>query len=322
MNNLVAIERCHSYHIDEVTDAVENALAPLGGIEAFIRKGDRVLLKPNLLNPKPSSKAVTTHPSVVEAAARMSLDCGAEVKIGDSPPIFSAQRTAKSCGIAEVAQRLGIEIVNFTHPTTETRTNPVLTAGIQSPCIEKSLLETDVIINLPKLKSHCQMLLTCSVKNLYGCVLKRRKALWHFRLQKSTDDFAAMILANYEKISPELTIVDAVVGMEGMGPGKGIPIDIGLILAGQNAVAIDRVVTELVHATPIENYVLRMARRFGFEGTDLESIQISGLSLEEAKLESFLLPDMYPIGFSMTHLAKGMVKYFINKFRNRPKTAM
>jgi len=247
MNSIVAVERCPSYDPNSVREAVEKALSPLGGISAFVKSGDRVVLKPNLLAGKPAEKAVTTHPAVVEAVARMVLDCGGKAVIGDSPPLPNARRIAKRCGIADVAQRLDIPVLHYRKPTRQCRHPQTRTAGVATPDIEKSLLEADVIINLPKLKAHQQMRLTCAVKNMYGCVIGRRKALWHFKLQRGQDSFATMLLAVYEKTAPELTIVDAVVGMEGLGPMNGTPKSVGLILAGQDAVAIDRVMVEVLN---------------------------------------------------------------------------
>ncbi|RJP31482.1 MAG: DUF362 domain-containing protein [Candidatus Omnitrophota bacterium] len=321
--NTVSVQRCSTYDPNEVSCAIELGLQSLGGIGAYVSRGDRVLLKPNLLYGKPAERAVTTHPAVVEAVARMALDCGAIVVIGDSPPLTGAHRVAQACGIADVAKRLGVPIVDFRRPSKKTRKSPQFTQHILTPCIEQSLLDYDVIINLPKWKAHCQMLITGAVKNLFGCVTKRRKAFWHFRLQHSTDEFAAMLLAVMEKISPELTILDAVVAMEGNGPNHGNPVPLGLLLAGQNPVAIDRIVAELLGIDVENHFILRAAQRLGIPGTDLHSIPITGLSLDEAKVHSFQLPEIIPIGFSLAHLIRGMARYFSGKLsRKRQATSM
>lgn len=314
MKTIVSIERCQDYDLPQVQDGIARALAPWGGIEIFVKRGDKVLLKPNLLYARKPEQAVTTHPNVVEAIARMVLDCGAQVKIGDSPPLPSAHRVAKACGILDVAQRLGVEIVDFHTPSSSFRGKQTYTQNISSPCTEASLQEADVIINLPKLKSHCQMMLTCAVKNLFGCVTGRRKALWHFRLRRGADDFAEMLLANMEKISPELTIVDAIVAMEGNGgPTGGDPKKIGLILAGEDCVALDRIASEIVQLPLQDDFLLRTAQKLGFPSVELSEIDIKGLSLNEARIETFRLPQLIPIGFSLTHLIRGLIKHIIKK---------
>ncbi len=317
MDNIVSIERCPSYQLDEVSAAIQNSLTPFGGMESFVKKGNRVLLKPNLLYGKPPERAVTTHPAVLEALASMVLDCGAKVVIGDSPPLASANKVAHACGVEEFAVKMGIPIVDFRSPTSETRRKQQLTVGISTPYLEKTLQEFDIIINVPKFKAHCQMVFTGAVKNLYGCVPKRRKAYWHFRLQRSADEFAAMLLAVMEKVSPELTVIDAVTAMEGQGPNHGTPTEVGLVIAGTNPVAMDRVVAEIVDVNVQDHFVLRTAQNLGFYTTDLKHIEIYGSSIEDAKPNSFVIPPMIPIGFSITHLVKGMVKYLAGKIHKK-----
>ena len=322
MHSSVVLERCLSYRQTEVDEAVQKVLSPLGGLNAFIRSGDRVILKPNLLAPKSPERAVTTHPAVVEAVVKLALDCGAKVSIGDSPPLPSAHRMARGCGIAEVARRLGVPIIDFRSPTTASRAPQIHTREIQSPRIDKTLLEADVVINLPKLKTHCQMLVTCAVKNLFGCIVGRRKALQHFRCKRSPDDFAAMLLANMEKVGSELTLVDAVMAMEGMGPSHGTPKPLHLLISGQDPVAVDRVVAELLKIDWRDHFVLRTAHRLGFSGVDLASLTIAGFPLDQAIPDTFELPELMPIGFSIPHLIKGIYKYCLNRMRKeRPRSA-
>ena len=312
----VSIQRCPNYNEAEIRICLEQALIPFGGLSSIIKPGDKVLLKPNLLFARPPEQAVTTHPAIVEAVAKMALDCGAKVSLGDSPPFPSVRRITKGCGIAEVTDRLGITLVEFKGSTHETRKQPVLTRHIKTPPLCQTLLDYDVIINLPKLKSHQQMFLTGAVKNLFGCVLGRKKAYWHFKLQPSHEDFAAMLLGIYEQIQPELTIVDAILSMEGNGPGNGTPIQTGLILAGQDAIAVDRVITELTGANPNNHFVIKAAAKLGFPSTDLNSIMISGISLEEARFASFQLPEVSSIGFSLKHIIRGLFKNIAHLFHS------
>lgn len=321
MNTTTAIEPCRTYNADEVTAALARALAPLGGMEAFAERGKRVLLKPNLLAGKDPERAVTTHPAVVEAVARMALNCGAQVWIGDSPPIVGAHRVAAKCGIGAVAERLGVPVLNLERPTRESRRGQTRTRGIASPAIDADLLEMDAVINLPKMKAHCQMRLTGAVKNLFGCVPARRKAYWHFKLREGREAFARMLLALSERIAPELTVVDAVTAMEGFGPGNGDPVHAGLLIAGTNPVALDRVISEIVRVDARDHYVVQAAAELGMPGAALEDIELSGIRLEDAKLDSFFIPEPMPIGFSIPHLVKGMVRYAIHRWRGARRSA-
>jgi uncharacterized protein (DUF362 family) len=317
MTFTVSIQRCTSYERSAVRQAVELAMRPFGGFESIIVKDDRVLLKPNLLFAKPAEKAVTTHPAIIEAVGEMALDCGARVYLGDSPPLPSARRVVRACGIEEVVNRLGIEVVEFTVPGTKPRRAQVRTQGIATPLLDESLSGYDKIINLPKLKAHQQMMLTCAIKNLYGCVNGRKKAYWHFRLRHSPEAFAEMLLAVYEKIVPEITIVDAVVAMQGRGPGSGTPYSSNLILAGTDPIAIDRVVTEITGVASEDHFVIEAAQKLGFPSSHLHSICIEGLSLPEAALPHFEKPEVTPIGFSFVHIVKGLCRHAMQIFRNR-----
>lgn len=322
MNNAfsVSIQRCATYQAEAVQAAVEQSLSPLGGMAAFVKPGDKVLIKPNMLFGRPPEAAVTTHPAVVEAVARLALDCGGRVAIGDSPPLASAKRVAAVCGIGEAARRLKVEIIEFNRPAPGFRRTPERTGTVISPHIDQAVLEADVVINVPKLKAHQQMLVTCGVKNLFGCVKGRRKAYWHFKLRRGPDAFADMLLALYERITPELTLVDAVIGMEGMGPGRGTPKPLGLILAGRDALAVDRVVTGILRLEAQAHYVIRAAKRWGFPMAELDSIPIHGIPLAEARADSFEIPEITPIGFSLPHLVKGIVKYAA-QYVKRPRPA-
>ncbi|MGC9330198.1 MAG: DUF362 domain-containing protein, partial [Candidatus Hinthialibacter sp.] len=300
-----------------VYDTVQRSIDLLGGIESFVKRGDRVLLKPNLLFGRSPEKAVTTHPAVIEATARLALDCGAKVFVGDSPPVLSAKRACARCGVKEAADRLGLTILELNHPTeTGWHTQPK-TDGIVTPPISGVLQDMDFIINLPKLKTHQQLYMTGAVKNLFGCVVGRRKAYWHFKLRSSVEDFAAMLLALYEKIAPGLTIVDGIVGMEGMGPGKGVPKSIGLILAGVDGIAVDCVLASLLSVDIQKNFVLRKAHELGFPGADLQAVTLRGESIEKAAFPSIEFPELTPIGFSIPHLIKGMMKYLAHRTHRR-----
>lgn len=317
MTAYVAIEPCASYRTEEVSTSIQRALGGIGGLETIVQPGDKVLLKPNLLFAKPAENAVTTHPALIESIAKLVIDCGAKAYLGDSPPLPSAHRVTKACGMADVMQRMDIELVEFKKPGTNMRKQPFYAKGIATPALESRLLEFDKVINIPKLKAHQQMVLTCGVKNLFGCVNGRTKAYWHFKLQSSRDAFADMILAVYEKVAPELTIVDGIVSMEGNGPGKGTPKPSHLILAGTEAVAIDRVITELVGLPPQEHPILRAAERHGHPCVHLANIEIGGLSIQEAKLENFLIPKLSPIGFSLAHIINGIWRSCKQTINNR-----
>ena len=168
----VVITKCNDYINEEVYRKIKDSVDLLGGIGAFVKKGERILLKPNLLSAKPPEAAITTHPAVVRAAIQLVKEAAGIPIVGDSPGIGSAAKVAQRCGIMAVAKELNVEVVDFA--TSITIDNP---AGKTFKRLEiaKEAIEVDGIINLPKLKTHTQMFLTLGVKNMFGCVVGARK---------------------------------------------------------------------------------------------------------------------------------------------------
>ena len=157
----VSLARCDSYDLARVREALEEAVSHFGGLAKFIKPGMRVLLKPNLVVGRPPEQAINTHPVFVEAVARMVIDAGGKPTIGDSPGFPSARNAAKPCGIADVAKRLGIKVIEMNRPTlVEPRVGPKKMKLRMS----KTALDFDVILNLPKLKCHTQLYMTVATK--------------------------------------------------------------------------------------------------------------------------------------------------------------
>lgn len=260
----VAVTKCATYEEQEVAAAVEKAVELIGGWDSFVSQGDRVLLKPNLLAPRPPQAAVTTHPAVVRAVAQQLLARGVQVQVGDSSGGVIAGRfpTARSftvSGIEKVCRELGLEMINF--DIAGTVRVAVRNGGFLSEVeVARPLLEVDAIINLPKLKTHTATLFTGAVKNLFGLVPGTRKAYYH-RQAARAEEFSSVLVDIFQTFPPRLNVMDAVVGMEGNGPGAGSPRQIGLLLAGGNAVLVDAVACRVIGLDPYRVRYLREAER-------------------------------------------------------------
>ena len=308
MPSSVALIRCGRYDREEVRAAVRRAVGLAGGIEAFVKPGARVLLKPNLLKAATPESCVATHPEVVRAVAEEVLGAGGRPFIGDSPAFGSFRDVGRTTGMDLVARELGIDLVELGRPVRVTGTN-----GGPPLKLSRTALEADVVINIPKLKAHCQLGLTAGVKNLFGCVPGKRKALWHLRLADKENLFAEMLVSVYSHVRPALTILDAIVAMEGNGPGKGTPKPMGLLLASTDAVAIDRVACELL-AYPHERHrILHAARKFGAGETEIKSISLVGDRLAESRPERFHHPRPIPIRFNPLRVVKSTVRHYALK---------
>ncbi|HSB03584.1 MAG TPA: DUF362 domain-containing protein, partial [Thermodesulfobacteriota bacterium] len=235
MQPKVSIVKCGNYNHEQVLNVLRQSIDLLGGIESFIKKGDRVLLKPNLLIGKSPDKAVTTHPSIIKAAIQIAREAGGAPSIGDSPAVGSTAKAAEKAEIAEMARSMDCPIVEFNRPVQAREVKGRVFKNIE---IDQAVLEADVIINLPKWKTHAQMLLTLGVKNLFGCVPGPKKALWHLKAGEDRKLFAQVLVDIFQIIRPALTILDGVTGMEGDGPSSGRSIALGLILASRDALSL------------------------------------------------------------------------------------
>lgn len=305
----VSIVRCDEYSRENLLNSIENLLRPLGGFKHFVRKGQRVLLKPNLLFPSAREKAVNTDPAFVSAVAEMVLECGAKPVIGDSPAFGTAKQVAQKCGLLDYAKKIGVDVIEFNRPVPVELRNGFFMKRIT---IDRAVLESDVIINLPKLKTHQQLGFTGAIKNTFGCVNGKRKALMHLRLGHREVDFGKMLLDVHHLVNPGLTIVDGVIAMEGEGPRKGMPKNFGIIIAGENGLAIDRVIEELIGIKFKPPY-LEAADELGLEPRSTNEIEIIGEKFNKLKVNDFKFPVFYPIGFSPFRIVKSTIKDLLTK---------
>ncbi len=295
MKTQVILGRCASYQRDEVEKALELLLAPAGGMAAFVSPGQRVLLKPNMLAAKEPELAVTTHPEIVRAVIRLVQKAGGQVAVGDSPGIGSPLQVAKRCGILAVIEETGAKFAPFSESV------PIRPRGSTFHQLEiaRDILDADVIINLPKLKTHQMMGLTCGVKNLFGAVVGMRKPRLHLQAGADKAFFALMLLELAEHIAPSLTIADAITAMEGDGPGSGDPIHMGALLASRSPLALDTVACKLVGMRPQEVWTQQVAAASHRQGSQLNQVELSGTPLEELRCAPFRPAKTTDINFGL-----------------------
>ncbi len=306
-NSIVSLHRIKKYDHAPISKAIKKVIEDLGGINSFIQKGDTVLLKPNLLSAKPPEAVATTHPLIVQVVGELVKDCGGKILIGDSPAIGSWKKIVQKTGMDLVAKRLGAKLIHFNTPVHPPKNEKHLFKFLK---IAKEALEADVIINLPKLKTHVQMYLTLGVKNVFGCVVGKKKAQLHMEAGKDSRQFARMLVEIYGSISPALTIMDGVIGMEGNGPGSGTPKPIGLILAARDAVALDRIICEIIGGQTKKLFILAAAKELGYGNTELKSIQTLGENLDRVKIPSFKFPVLTSAEFG-PHFLRKLIKNLV-----------
>lgn len=305
----VSIVKCPDYSEESLRKGMENLLNPLGGIKKFVRKTERVLLKPNLLFPSIREKAVNTDPAFVCAVAELVLSAGAKPIIGDSPAFGTARQVARKCGLFDYAQKIGVEVVEFNRPVSVELKDGFL---MKKVTVDRTVLEADCVINLPKLKTHQQLGFTGAIKNTFGCVNGKRKTLMHLRFSGREMDFGKMLIDVHNIVRPALNIVDGIIAMDGMGPRKGSPREFGLIIAGDNALAVDRVIKELIKI-PFYPYFLMAADELGLKPESISEIDITGAEIEKLKVNDFAFPVFYPVGFSPFRIVKSIAKDILTR---------
>ena len=245
----VSLISAETYEIEALHQQLEALLAPFGGMTHFVKAGDRVLLKPNLLTGSRPTKECTTRPEVVYCVAKMVQAAGGEPFLGDSPAFGSARGVAEANGLLEWANKANLPIVEM-----HGKRYPLDSKEFDNLLLSKEAIEADVVINLPKVKSHVQLTMTLGVKNLFGCVPGKMKAWWHMEAGKDRQRFGTMLVETARAISPELTIIDGIIAHEGNGPINGEPRDLGVLAASGNVFALDRAMIEIlgVNPTPVK----------------------------------------------------------------------
>ena len=184
----------------------------------------------------------------------------------------SAKRVAAVCGIGEAARRLKVEIIEFNRPAPGFRRTPERTGTVVSPRNDQAVLEADVVINVPKLKAHQQMLVTCGVKNLFGCIPGLRKAEYH-RLAPNPRDLGHMLTDIHQAVKVGLHIMDGVIAMQGEGPTAGEVYPAGKILMSRDPLALDTVATAMLGMEIEDIPILLSARERGLgRAATLESL--------------------------------------------------
>jgi uncharacterized protein (DUF362 family)/ferredoxin len=294
MGKKVGIVRCASYDPQEVYGALKKAVELSDSLDVA---GKTVLLKPNILSDAPPEKAITTHPAFLEAAIRLVREKGAgRILVGDSPGLQMPGFSGKVSGLGEAAKKGGAEWVDFTK------------GKIEVPCPDGKVMksftltqvvrEADIIISIPKFKTHQLMQYTGAMKNIFGLVPSLAKSPFHARFS-DRKKFAAMIVDLNLAVKPAYAFMDAIVGMEGNGPAAGNPRQIGLVMASSNLLAMDAAAAQIMGyppgEIPVNKEALSRGQDQGLWLSNLEEIEYPGLSPSE-----LLIPDFEKVPFKIS----------------------
>ena len=302
-DSIVTLTRCGDYGRPGIAEAMEQQFELLGGLQRFVKPGDSVLLKPNFIAPRSRRHATQTDPAVILETARLLKDFGARPFVGDSPAWSNVFACVKALKLTEPLAKMGVPVKQL-----DSRRDCTIGARQTSVGISSIALDADAIINLPKFKAHQQLGATFAVKNMFGCVAGKRKALWHFSKGKDPHDFCELLIDIYRYLKPALTIIDGVTAMDGAGPIRGRARPLGWLIGGTDPIACETVCANLVDIEPESLPIIRTAKQLGFGCADRARIEIAGDNFPQEICTDFQLPELIPIRFSLLHVCKSACK--------------
>ena len=305
-DSIVTLTRCSDYSRPAIAGAIEKHFNLLGGLRRFVKPGDSVLLKPNFIAPRSHRHATQTDPAVILETARLLKDFGARPFVADSPAWSNTLGCVKVLKLAEPLKQLSVPVKQLDKPKKCRVGAKKVSVGISSVA-----LDADVIINLPKFKSHQQLVATFAVKNMFGCVSGKKKALWHFTKGHNPDEFCELLIDIYKYLNPALTIIDAVTAMDGQGPIRGRARPLGWLIGGTDPIACETICARLVGIEPHNIPIIHTAEKLSFGCSDPAKIEIAGDDFPQNICTDFKLPELIPIRFSLPHVCKSICKQIL-----------
>ena len=280
----LVLQSIPSYTDGNLESVLKEGLDQLGGLDSIISPGSRVFLKINHLSPpSPPEAAIVTHPIITAGVIQTLLDIGCLVTVGDDihgDGIGGFQRS----GYKKMCEDMGIRLVNLKQ--TGFRKVEITGDRLDYVYFSRTALDSDFIINLPKLKTHAFTIFTGSIKNTFGLIPSGYRHLYH-KMYSQREEFSRMLVDVFSVQPPQLTIMDAVQAMEGEGPSGGRPNDLGCILISRDPVAVDAVACELIGLSPRRVDTIRLAAERGFGIGNPDGISILGSNLKESKKLDF-----------------------------------
>ena len=322
MDKKVYIVECQDY--DEIDAKLITLIDLMGGMARFAGQGEKIVLKVNLLREARPEEAVSTHPSLVAAMAGLARKEGAVTVIADSPgggyryTPKTMEKIYRTSGLHAAAQQAEIELNWDTSARPVSYPDGILTKHFD---IITPVYESDGVFNLCKMKTHLFTGMTGGVKNIFGVIPGLAKSGYHAKLH-DVQRFAGMLLDLSLYISPRLTIMDAVLAMEGDGPGTGDPRKVGLLIGSENALALDVVASEIMGLNRTANPVIMEAERRGLKPNHIEDIEVVGANLADVKVPDFKQPQTSAGKFGIDRMPwyQRMIEpFFKNALTLRPR---
>jgi len=312
----LSITRAHAYEYGGVHAAVQKGLDLIGGLSAFVPAGSKVFVKINHLSPpSPAERGIVTHPVFTEAVLSLLKEITTDITVGDDID-YAEPSGFEVSGYDRMCQKMGVKLLNLREE-----------GFVQKSCdgyilrqayVSKAILDADVIINLPKMKTHSLAVFTGAVKNLYGILPGGIRHKYH-AAHAARWDFSQMLVDVYTLAMPQLNIMDGIMAMEGAGPAGGPLRNVGVVLACADAVAVDSVASQIIGLKPTDVRTTDYAAQRGIGIADPQYIDVVGETIDSVKVADF----QHPAGTSsalMGRAPKFLDGFVINNFVDaRPK---
>lgn len=302
-SNTVGFQRCPVYERDKIKEMIEQLFR---SISFTVRPGSRVLLKPNLISATRSDGLACTHPEVIAGAAEWFVDHNAKVIIGDSPAFGTVGGVMKVCGIDRALQGLPVKTVPFSR-VRRVRLASGITLGLAA-----AALDCDILVNLPKVKAHCQLFATLAVKNYFGAVVGLRKPWCHIRYGDRDNRFAELLVDLLAVLPAGPTLVDGITAMQGRGPVSGEPYSLGLLAASMNPVALETALLSVLGLEFSRSPVWQVCRHRSLSGADPAELFFPLLGPDDCRVNGFKAPArLDPVLFNPYRIMVGGIKRLI-----------
>ncbi|MFT8316514.1 MAG: DUF362 domain-containing protein [Clostridium sp.] len=285
----VALLKCTDYDVNNIEKKLREGFEFLGGtsfLRTLIPENSTVLLKPNFLSIVEKGSPVITHYALFEAVVRIVKEYSNNIIFGDSPGSGDTRKAAEKSGLMEVASRYGVRFADFNDEVHVELENPLMYKFWN---VARAPYEADVVITLPKLKTHAMMYYTGAVKNQFGCIPGSQKAAWHTKLPDAVN-FSKMLLDLNSIVKTSFAILDGITAMEGNGPRNGTPKKMDTIIMGKCLTAVDSTAVRLIgYDNVLAIPILKVAHDTKWGTVIPKEIEILGEKVEDMKCKDFKL---------------------------------
>jgi uncharacterized protein (DUF362 family) len=296
----VGLLRCPIYQRQDLKETIDHLCSALS---FSVRPGDTVLLKPNLITALRPDGLACTHPEFIAATVEWCLDQSAKVIVGDSPAFGSTEGVMRAVGIAEALQGLSVTIRDFK------RGRRMVLAGGSVVHLAEQVFDCDILINLPKVKAHSQLLVTLAVKNFFGAVVGMHKAWYHVRYGDRTENFAELLVDLLTVLPAGISLADGIVAMHGDGPVKGRPFPLHVVAGSVNPVALETALMDVLGLEHGKNPLWLECARRKLPGADPSGLVYPLLAPDSVRAEDFQVPGkLKPVSFNPLRMAISAIK--------------